>query len=114
MAANNRTVYSSLSDSIKGIQDTLEVLNISAYRLTLLLGVGYQWQTMRWLSGERRMSAFYLTRMNHLLLMRLQGVDFSLVKAVNWEEGQAHLVNKEILTLTQRGKSMDRFMSQRP
>ncbi len=109
-----RTVYSSLSDSIASIQDTLTALNITAYRFTLLLGVRYQWQTMRWLSGERRMSARYLTRMNRLLLMKLEGVDFRTVKAVNWEDGQAELVNKERLTLSERGKSMDRFMSQRP
>ena len=110
---NQTSVYSSFSDSLSIVRDTVGALGVSPYRLGWLLGVPRNEMVYRWLGCEKRVSQKYSVRLARLLIMKLLGTDFRFIKAIDWSTGQ--IIGKETISkMTPAHKAMSMFLDQRP
>ena len=71
------------------IYEICDVLGVTRYQLSKLLGLGFPTQLYSWTSGRQRPSSKYCLRMIRLLLMHNSGYSLALLDSVNWQEGRA-------------------------
>ena len=80
------------------LNHTLEVLRVSWYRLSKLLGLPFANDIYRWRSGQHRPSALYMTRLTQLLLMHNAGVHLYRTARMDWDTGQVYWLNGDVTT----------------
>ena len=86
-----RAVFShSMYPSQKGIEVLLRAscarFGVRPYGLARLLGAEGNY-IYRWLSGKRRMSSVYLSRLCYLLMLHRPGQDLGQVREIDWQLG---------------------------
>ena len=65
-----------------------EAMGITPYYLGKLIGVSQPNQVYTWLSGAKRPSALYLTRLLRLLLLDYQVIPVVQIDRVDWDAGE--------------------------
>jgi hypothetical protein len=69
------------------IMKSVRTLGVTRYQLAKLLGCSNPNMIYGWLSGTRRPSPLFLSRLNWMLLLRADGMNWVKAKTVDWEAG---------------------------
>ena len=107
----------SLNDSMTVVQRAVEYLNISGYRLELLLGCPRHFYTHRWTSGLTRISQPYAVRLCRLVMMKAEGTNMTLLSHVDWAEGKIVLKDglaDKLAGHNNQSQLIARFMEMKP
>ena len=71
------------------LNNLVDDLGITPYRLAFLLGLNRQTSVSRWLNGESNPSPYYLTIMLELRhLVHTKQLDLRIVQAIDWATGE--------------------------
>ncbi len=69
---------------------SIERLNVKPWSLAGLLGLGDRGHVYKWISGERRPAAVYLSRLLYLILTWNPDLDYKTISAIDWTTGAVH------------------------